>query len=90
VANENKPTTRMVLSDVMKPLADALEAYATARQGPPGKIDPQGARDATALALDIRSELDHYERTDSIQEGEESTKRLQRFRSSALEILARK
>ncbi len=86
MANETKPTTRMVLSDVMKPLAEALADAAAAREK---RVDLQGAKDARALAADIVAELGRYEAADSISAGEESTKRLQRLRSSALELLAR-
>jgi hypothetical protein len=89
VANAEKPTERMVLSDVMKPMADALDAWALVREKVLEKMDLQAAGEARALSREIRDCLGRLERVDSVRDGESETKRLQQLRSNALELLAR-
>jgi hypothetical protein len=75
----------MVLEDIMKPMADALDEWAVVREKVADKLDPAAAAEARQLATDIRGCLEkiaHGER-------EAGTKRLQLLRSNALEFLAR-
>jgi hypothetical protein len=84
VAND-KPTERMVLTDVMKPMADALDGWALAREKKSTEIDSQAAGLARALSKEIRDCLERL----AAAETEEDTKSLQQLRSDALELLAR-
>jgi hypothetical protein len=85
VATEPKPTERMVLEDVMKPMAEALDAWAVARE----KTNLQAAGEARELGADIRGCLENIANAASTPAREDATKRLQLLRSNALEFLAR-
>jgi len=79
----------MVLEDVMKPMADALDDWAGVREKVADKLDPAAAAEARQLATDIRGCLEKIERGDAPNAREDGTKRLQLLRSNALEFLAR-
>jgi hypothetical protein len=89
VSNELKPTTRLVLADVMIPTAAALDDRASALERSDDPGNPPVAAEARALAGEIRLCIGQIELTDSIPEGEAATKRLQQLRSLALEFLAK-
>jgi hypothetical protein len=79
----------MVLEDVMKPMADALDEWALVREKVVEKLDLAAAAEARRLAADIRGCLEKIELAESMRSGEDATKRLQLLRSNALEFLAR-
>jgi hypothetical protein len=89
VGNDQKPTERMVLTEVMKPMADALDDWALVREKVLERIDLQAAAEARSLSREIRACLERIDAVESVRDGESETKKLQQLRSSALELLAR-
>lgn len=84
-----KATERLVLGDVMEPMARALDEWALVREKVLAKIDLQAAQEARALSSEIRRCLEKIELAESMRDGEAATVRLQSLRSQAIELLAR-
>lgn len=87
--NDLKPTTRLVLADVMVPTANEVDARAAAKEQSSNVEDLRVADEGRKLAAEIRLCIGQIELTDNLADGEAATKRLQQLRSLALEYLAR-